>query len=113
MRLVRTRMPHAAEAGEAPRPIALARVLVRDEVLEHDRRPPLPLARIVTIIRNARVGAAAGARQHEQPRVPLDEIDQRIERSVRRRYGYPGDVHPSNRNATCPKHIPRIAEPYV
>jgi hypothetical protein len=41
------------------------------------RRFPLP--GIVSVIRNARVGAAAGARQYEQPRVTLDEIDQRIE----------------------------------
>ena len=65
--VVRTRRPHAAEADKTPRPVPLARAFVPDECLEHDRRAPLPLAGGVAVIRNARVGAAAGTGEHEQP----------------------------------------------
>ena len=78
MCLVRVRTLHAAEAGETPGPVTLACTLVCDEVLKHDRMPALPLASGVAIIRNTRIGAAAGAGQQEQPGVAVDEIDQRI-----------------------------------
>jgi len=91
VRVVRACRAHAAEAHEAPRPVTLACVFVRDERLEHDRRATLPLAGGVAVIRNARVGAAAGTGEHEQSGMALDERGQRVcrghaQRSVQLRH---------------------------
>ena len=77
MRVVRPCREHAPESDEAARPVAFTRMLVRDEVLEHDRPAALPFAVGVAVIGNAGGRAAAGARQHEQSFVPLDELAKR------------------------------------
>ncbi len=51
--VVGARMPHATEADEAPRPVALSRALVSDEQLERDGRAALPLAIGIAVVRNA------------------------------------------------------------
>jgi hypothetical protein len=51
---------------------------VADERLEHDRPGPLPVAIFIAIVGDPGVGAATGTRQHEQPRVTLDELGERI-----------------------------------
>ena len=78
MRIVRTRLAEAPPADQAARPVALARRLFRHEGLEVDRLGPLPVAMAVAIVGNARIGAAAGAGQHEQIFVPVDEILERM-----------------------------------
>ena len=65
MGVVRACAPQAPEAGETPRPVAPARALVRDEVLQHDRLPALPLASCIAVVRDARISAATSTGQHE------------------------------------------------
>jgi hypothetical protein len=53
-------------------------MLVRDEVLQHDRPTALPLAVCVAVIGNAGARAASRARQHEQLFVAFDELAKRV-----------------------------------
>lgn len=77
MRIVRLCLPEPPPADQAAGPIAPARLLVRHEGLKVDRLGPLPVAVSVAIVGNARIGAAAGAGQHEQPFVAVDEFFER------------------------------------
>ena len=74
MRVVRPGAADAPPADQAARPIAPARRLLAHEGLEGDRRRALPGAVGVAIVGNARVHAAAGAGQDEQPPMPIDEF---------------------------------------
>jgi hypothetical protein len=78
VRVVWARQSHPAEAGEAPRPVALPRGLVAHELLIANGRAAFPFTAAVAVIGNARVGAAARTGQHEQPGVMLDETTQRV-----------------------------------
>jgi hypothetical protein len=81
VRIIRTRMTEPPPAHQAARPIAAPRLQVANERLERNRPGSLPVAILVAIIGNPGVGAATGARQHEQPRVALDEFAERIVRT--------------------------------
>src|SRR5690606_1725498 len=78
MGVVGRRASDAAPADEASRPVASASRGIAHEGLQGDGRVPLPAAVEVSVVRNARSGAAAGAGQNEQPRMLVDEVGERI-----------------------------------
>jgi hypothetical protein len=80
MRRVRLRAADHRPADHAARPVAPARGVGAEKVLQLDRRRAHPFAVAVAIAGNAGIGADARAGQHEQPRMALDEGMQRIER---------------------------------
>ena len=67
------RLAEPPPADQAARPVALAGEFLTHEGLVGHRLGTLPAAIGVAIIRNARIGAAAGAGQHEQAPVLRDE----------------------------------------
>ena len=69
---VRDRWP----TDHAPRPVASARRLRIQKVLQENRRRAPPLAICVAIAGNARIGADSRPGQDEQPRMLLDEADE-------------------------------------
>jgi hypothetical protein len=78
MRIIGACMTEPPPSNQAACPIAAPRSHVADERLEHDRPGPLPVAIFVPIVGDPGFGAATGTRQHEQPRVTLDELGERI-----------------------------------
>src|SRR5262249_6607456 len=77
VRAVRPRTTESSPADETARPVARARLRVANERLQCHRRTPLPAAVEIAIIRNARTRAAAGAAQHEQALMRVDESRER------------------------------------
>ena len=73
MRIVGLRHSEPPPADHASRPISRARILIRGERLEPHRLRSFPIAVVVAIVRNAGVGAAAGAREDKQLLVLFDE----------------------------------------
>ena len=79
MRRVRPGAPEARPADEAARPVALAHGRLGHEGRELHRGRTFPLALRVAVIRNARLGAAAGTGQDEESGMTGDEVAQRVE----------------------------------
>src|SRR5690606_3914552 len=73
VRAVRARAAKARPADAAPCPIALPGVGIADERLERHRSGALPRAVCIPVVRNAGLGAAARARQHEEAAMVRDE----------------------------------------
>src|SRR5690606_17690245 len=67
MRAVRAGPAKARPADEASRPVTAPRAGVAHERLKRHRAGPFPFAVRVAVVRDARIGAAARAGQHEQP----------------------------------------------
>ena len=78
MGAVRQCSPEPPPADEAASPVAAPRVYVRHERLKHHRLGALPVAVRIAIVGDSGVGAATGAGEQKQPRVPLDELTERI-----------------------------------
>jgi hypothetical protein len=74
MRIIGPCVTESPPANQAARPIAAPGMQVADERLEQDWLGAFPVAIFVAIVGNSRVGAATGTRQHEQARVPLNEL---------------------------------------
>ncbi|CAM2137963.1 hypothetical protein PT2222_100050 [Paraburkholderia tropica] len=80
MRAVGLREPDGRPAQHAARPVAAARAVRAEKLLQRDGRRTLPRAVFVAIAGDARIRADARAGQHEQARVALGERLERIER---------------------------------
>ncbi len=78
MRVVGQGARHDRPAHHAARPIALPARVRFEKLAVLDRRARTPVAIGVAVAGDARVGADAGAGQHQQPRVAAHEVDQRL-----------------------------------
>jgi hypothetical protein len=79
MRIVGLGLPEQPPADHAARPVTLARQLLGHESLEANGLRSFPVALVIATVRNARVRAAAGPGQDEQPRMFFDRsLERRI-----------------------------------
>ena len=85
MGVVRPGPADAPPADQAARPVAPARRLLAHEGLKGHRRRALPGAVGVAIVGNARIHAASGAGQNEQPAMAVDEVFEGSGRAMRPR----------------------------
>jgi hypothetical protein len=104
MRGIRHRGGEARPAGVGTRPVALVHRVLGAKRLNHHRRPPLPLALLVTVVGYARSGAAAGAGEREDATMAGNPAAQPIidrgGRSHRRHGIADGSEHDARRNVT-------------